>query len=302
MQNSQTISLKKRNGESGFAIGLILLAVVLIAAIVAAIAAASRESGGTGDDAKAKLEASNINRNIAKIGDAITALKYDNASANVVHLTRIQQEANDACTGSAGVEGCERVIQVPLYDTARGGIEEPMVSRAAAIDDFMPTWGMLKAVTVRGVGTDTDAGAGAAQADMVIFLAGVTNEVCAAFNTEALGTRITNVNEFPILNSGAFQPRVSVGTDASYFNFGQAVLAVDTPLTEIFAGRPTEVPVGEVPTEEQRQFTVGAEFNAWGFKAFCGRPNGAVPVRMAADGTWRTMDGLNVVVAVVASK
>ncbi len=60
----------KSNSQSGFAIGLILLAVVLIAAIVAAIAVSTQDSGGSADREQARIQASTLIQQGIALGNA----------------------------------------------------------------------------------------------------------------------------------------------------------------------------------------------------------------------------------------
>lgn len=66
---------RKTNSQSGFAIGLILLAVVLIAAIVAAIAVSTQDSGASGDREQARINASTLVQQGIALQNAVT--RYD---------------------------------------------------------------------------------------------------------------------------------------------------------------------------------------------------------------------------------
>jgi len=71
---------KQVNKQSGFAIGLILLAVVLIAAIVAAIAVSTQDSGSSGDREQARINASTLVQQGIALKNA--ALRYDALGLN----------------------------------------------------------------------------------------------------------------------------------------------------------------------------------------------------------------------------
>jgi uncharacterized protein (UPF0333 family) len=68
----QTRSFDQRNGQGGFAIGLILLVVLLIAVIVGAIAIASRSSSSSGTQEKDRVAASSLLTQAQGLNNAFT--------------------------------------------------------------------------------------------------------------------------------------------------------------------------------------------------------------------------------------
>jgi uncharacterized protein (UPF0333 family) len=116
----QTRSFDQRNGQGGFAIGLILLVVLLIAVIVGAIAIASRSSSNSGTQEKDRVAASSLLTQAQTVHNAFTrATQGGGFDANIVYISYNTDTAlaNGFVNDQANLVGSRGYLSVPQINT-----------------------------------------------------------------------------------------------------------------------------------------------------------------------------------------
>jgi hypothetical protein len=115
----QTRSFDQRNGQGGFAIGLILLVVLLIAVIVGAIAIASRSSSNSGTQEKDRVAASSLLTQAQTINNAYTRATQGGFGANIIYISYNRNTAlgNRIDTDQANLVGSNGFVAVPQINT-----------------------------------------------------------------------------------------------------------------------------------------------------------------------------------------
>jgi hypothetical protein len=111
----KTRSFDQRNGQGGFAIGLILLVVLLIAVIVGAIAIASRSSSSGGTQEKDRVAASSLLTQAQTFNNAFTrATQGGGFSPRNVYLSYVPAGTNAAVRNDqANLVGANGFLQTP---------------------------------------------------------------------------------------------------------------------------------------------------------------------------------------------
>jgi hypothetical protein len=115
----QTRSFDQRNGQGGFAIGLILLVVLLIAVIVGAIAIASRSSSSGGTQEKDRVAASSLLTQAQGLNNAFTrATDGGGIPANNVYMSYVDAATNaDVRNDQANFIGQNGFLPTPTINT-----------------------------------------------------------------------------------------------------------------------------------------------------------------------------------------
>ncbi len=179
---------KPINRQSGFAIGTILLAVVLIAAIVSAIAIASRGTQSQGGREQARVNATTLVQqgiNLKQGFDRMIATTLNDAvNRNTISLT---VDANGINAGTAVCNtnnAAGRANSVCLYDNPNGGAAEqnPPANAFAAGGPTDARYKLRHNVTLFNLGT----GAG----HSVIYAGNVSLPVCRQINALSNGLAV----------------------------------------------------------------------------------------------------------------
>jgi uncharacterized protein (UPF0333 family) len=115
----KTRSFDQRNGQGGFAIGLILLVVLLIAVIVGAIAIASRSSSSGGTQEKDRVAASSLLTQAQGLNNAFTrATDGGGIPANNVYMSYVTAAVNaDVRNDQANLIGQNGFLPTPTINT-----------------------------------------------------------------------------------------------------------------------------------------------------------------------------------------
>ena len=111
----QTRSFDQRNGQGGFAIGLILLVVLLIAVIVGAIAIASRSSSNSGGQEKDRVAASSLITQAQGLNNAVTRA-IDGAGATPTDLFMSYATTGTYRTSPANLIGQSGYLTAPTIN------------------------------------------------------------------------------------------------------------------------------------------------------------------------------------------
>jgi hypothetical protein len=114
----KTRSFDQRNGQGGFAIGLILLVVLLIAVIVGAIAIASRSSSNSGTQEKDRVAASSLLTQAQTFNNAFTrATQGGGFDPTFVYMAYDTDTARNLVTDQANLVGSRGYLSVPQINT-----------------------------------------------------------------------------------------------------------------------------------------------------------------------------------------
>jgi uncharacterized protein (UPF0333 family) len=114
----KTRSFDQRNGQGGFAIGLILLVVLLIAVIVGAIAIASRSSSNSGTQEKDRVAAASLLTQAQTFNNAFTrATQGGGFDPNYVYVSYNIETAANIYLDQANLVGKNGFFGVPQINT-----------------------------------------------------------------------------------------------------------------------------------------------------------------------------------------
>lgn len=183
----------KLKDQSGFAIGAILLAVVLIAAVVGAISAGSSGSSTVSNREKDRLLASALVAQSVDIGNTIALV----TSQTALPIEAIDNTAD--CSG--GADTCYALFS-PV-----DGMNEPrvpdqlIVANTGGVYNNKGEWIYRDDVRFQtNGGTDV----GTASDDVVIFVKGLSDNVCSQLNN--IVNNISPSNGLTEITSGSFDP------------------------------------------------------------------------------------------------
>lgn len=192
---------QRSNPEQGFAIGTILLAVVLIAAIVSAISAASRGSSSTQNREGARIQASaliNQSLNLKSGFDRLTTIGVNRFSIVMAGDDRDNDGADDCDDGDQ--VALAALDAVCLYDSVEGGAAAQRPPTQAFVEGAINAeesdrWVLLGAGSanvpdgrVPGVGSSSATGVGGR--NIVASVHNITNDVCRQINNIVHGVSI----------------------------------------------------------------------------------------------------------------
>jgi len=193
----------KYNSQSGFAIGTILLAVVLIAAIVSAIAIASRGSSSQSNREGARVQASTILQQGINLKQGFDRMSGTGTLAANVVLSDSDTAAggpdglgntSTLGTGAAAAinftTGTNCIAGDPcIYDPTNGGTTAQSPPTAALFAGAPAgVRYIIRNLTVNRGGTEI----GTAAADRVILLSGLRDDVCRQLNQMAASVNVSN--------------------------------------------------------------------------------------------------------------
>ncbi|MGD9650520.1 MAG: hypothetical protein AB7U41_07025 [Dongiaceae bacterium] len=202
---------KTCKSQSGFAIGTILLAVVLIAAIVSAIAIASRGTTNQSGREQSRINATTVIQQGINLKQG-----YDRLMANGIDRTNIVIGAPAATPGTtvgtnaAGTVNCTGATapNVCLFDNPNGGTAtqvppQQAVELGAANNPNPLRYKRMAGVTVPGIGSTVGN-------DIVIYLTDISRQVCQQINNVSSGNLIPSNANPPVpttlLAAGALTP------------------------------------------------------------------------------------------------
>jgi hypothetical protein len=171
--------LSRSRSRDGFAIGVILLAVVLIAAIISAIALASRGSFVMGDKEKNFLLAQTITNQATNYKAAYDRLRNNGATQADIYT---HNQINPFYASRAGwVTSCTTSTSGNcLFDTANGGalLPAPHDVFAPANQSYMQDWMLWRITNVGG------ANAALSNRLTVLILHDIKLEICTILNNQ----------------------------------------------------------------------------------------------------------------------
>lgn len=155
--------------ESGFAIGLVLMAVVLIAAIAGIISLGLSSGASTSSREQSRVEASTVISQAVEISNII-----QNAS-NYSFLPVELVSSSDDCSDGAGT----------CYPALTGGVVMPLVSKKS-ITTSNETWQLINSSISFNAGD-----LGTSNGDRVLYLNHMDQQVCQAINKSLYQTTDT---------------------------------------------------------------------------------------------------------------
>lgn len=167
--------MKHVHTNKGFAMGIILVALVLGVVVVAAILAGSGNAGPFTKQNKYRLAATTIVSQAESIGAAIDSAENLGYTIAQIKLGSLSVDGTMDCTSVAATDYC-------LYNTTNG-IDEPSAP-AQAVSQYIG-WKKSTGTIVR---TTATVHAGTTAADDLIFLARINDQVCIQLNNLSVGT------------------------------------------------------------------------------------------------------------------
>ncbi|TAH32309.1 MAG: hypothetical protein EYC62_09255 [Alphaproteobacteria bacterium] len=177
---------KTINRQSGFAIGTILLAVILIAAIVSAIAIASRGSSTQSGREQARVQASTLLQQGANLRSGFERMVANGTDKTSITANAANDQLNNCDNNNFPAN------TTCLYHTTEGGTTVQQVSTQAfhtANANNFSRYHLLRSVNVTGVGTFTGGASTGASAVMVI--GDLKLDVCRQINNQVNGMLLT---------------------------------------------------------------------------------------------------------------
>ncbi len=184
-----------KSNQSGFAIGTILLAVVLIAAIVSAIAIASRGTSGQQNREQARVQASTLLQQAVNLRSG-----FERLNANGVPIRSISMAGDGATpsvtTNASQADSCADSVGsvVCLYDTDDGGAAIQSPPRQA----FRAPGGPMNNRWMLAHEIDVGDTASALNGNTVILVGNVNRAVCQQINNLVHGLAFSDADNPPV--------------------------------------------------------------------------------------------------------
>lgn len=184
----------KSNRQSGFAIGTILLAVILIAAIVSAIAIASRGTSSQSNREGARVQASTIIQQGINIKNGFDRMIGTGTDGTAIQMSLAGTGNTTAAVSGTimGTTGTNCVSGDPcLYDATAGGtsVQSPPAQAFVAIPPANIRYTLRRLNVFRGTGF-VGTGTAVTGDDKVILLSGLRLDVCQQINALVSGNTI----------------------------------------------------------------------------------------------------------------
>ncbi len=175
---------KTINRQSGFAIGTILLAVILIAAIVSAIAIASRGSSTQSGREQARVQASTLLQQGANLRSGFERMVANGNDRGSITASADGADQAANCTNAAVTNPNPANAVNCLYHTTEGGTTVQQIS-SAAMDPAggnMTRYYLIRGVILSGVGNGNN---------IVVALGDLRLDVCRQINNQVNGMLVT---------------------------------------------------------------------------------------------------------------
>lgn len=203
------------NRQSGFAIGTILLAVILIAAIVSAIAIASRGSSTQSGREQARVQASTLLQQGANLRSGFERMVANGNDRMTITASANAGDQAANCTNAAITAPLEGGTAINcLYHTQNGGTTVQQVSTAAMQIGAanLTRYHLLRRVTLTGVGNGAN--------NIVMAIGDLRLDVCRQINNQVNGMLVT-----------ADPPLLTTATTMAAFTGLSEAVGVDMSIT-----------------------------------------------------------------------
>lgn len=184
--------IKQRSSQSGFAIGTILLAVILIAAIVSAIAIASRGSSNQSNREGARVQASTLIQQGVNLRNGFERMVTTGTGRDNIVATGAAGRANTAGSADCTTATSLTAPLVCLYSNPDGGTAAqvpPSQAFTPGGDNSVGRYRLHQHATVPNVGT--------AGQVIVMEISDIRLDVCRQINSLVMGGEVSSSTNPP---------------------------------------------------------------------------------------------------------
>ena len=234
-QNSHSTRLpsRRKTGESGNVLFLILIAVALFAALSYAVTQSSRSGSGDANSEKSLVSGAEVTQYPAGVRTAIVRMVIsNNVSVDQLYFDDPSTFANDFPNG-AGTPADPTVTgdqKRAVFHPAGGGATYQPAPAEIMASNTAGTWYFNALFQVPNIGVTTTAGGGDPSGnDLIAFLPGVKQSICQKIDDSLGLPAIPVLTTAPVAADVKFnQDKVASATTAAFPTTGGVVMGTDT--------------------------------------------------------------------------